>query len=76
MSLACHYDVRRNRTPVIGHIYNSCSEVIIMMQVFWDCVMAVGLSIVVFACSFLGLERDNRVNANVVLLAIHLCCAF
>jgi len=68
--------LRRNRTPLVGHIYNSCFEVIIMMQVLWGCVMAVGLSIVVFACSFLSLERDSRVNASVVLLATHLCCAF
>jgi len=76
MYLACRYDVRRNRIPLVGHTYKSCSEVIIMMQAFWDCVMAVGLSNVVFACSFLGLERDSRVNASVVLFATHLCCAF
>jgi len=76
MSLAYHCDVLRNRTPVVGHIYNSCYEVIIVMQVFWGCVIAVGLSIVVFACSFLGLDRDIRVNASVVLLATYLCCAF
>jgi hypothetical protein len=48
------------------------------MQVCWGYVMAVGVRIVVFGCSFLvGLERNSRVtHASVELLATHLCCAF